>query len=218
MPVFRFFNEEAHAKAFLSGKLRFQPLSHFRTLEAQEGVRGDKVDGVLTYALPRGLPLTFQDGRTQVFNGSFIAVPRQEVFVLCASNHVSAAVSDGFGRFCVEFDPEVVLNRLRKRACPTARFDYEHVVGGKVDYRPNHRSPGVDWALPERLALTKPEGFAWQDEYRIAVPTRGAFAVENVDLVMYSGEGAPPAGPLSGGLPVFLKLGSIRDCAVLHTM
>lgn len=214
MTVFKFFSHEAHARAFMAGRLLLRPLSYFRALEAEEGGRGDGRDGVLTYALPDGLPLTFQDGRIEHFQGSFISIPRQHIFVLCASNQLNPDLTASFGGFCVEFEPEVVTTRLRGRASRSAGFDYDEIVGGAVDYRANHRPPGVDWALPERLALTKPEGFVWQDEYRIAVPTRGAFAVENVDLVLQQGEEPGRVAPVPPS--VMLKVGSLRDHAVLH--
>ena len=84
-----------------------------------------------------------------------------------------------------------------------------------MDYRANDRPPGADWALPERLALTKPESFAWQDEYRIAVPTRGAFTVEAVDL--HSGDEPPPIAKVAAP-PVILKVGNLANHAVLHEL
>ena len=65
--------------------------------------------------------------------------------------------------------------------------------------------------------MTKPESFAWQDEYRIAVPTRGAFTVEAVDLVLHSGEEPPPI-PKVAAPPVILKVGNLANHAVLHQL
>lgn len=215
--VFKFFSEKAHAKAFMAGRLLLRSLSHFRALEAEEGGRGDGQDGVLTYALEGGLPLTFSDGRTETFDGSFIAVPRHNIFVLCGSNQPSPHLAERFGGFCVEVDPNVLTARLRQRANATAQFDYEQIVSSNVDYRVNDRPPGADWALPERLALTKPDSFAWQDEYRIAVPTRGAFTVEAVDLLLHSGDEPPPILNVAVP-PIILKVGNLANHAVLHEL
>ena len=217
MSVFKFFSEKSHAKAFMAGRLLLRSLSHFRALEAEEGGRGDGQDGVLTYAMGGGLPLTFSDGRTETFDGSFIAVPRHAIFVLCGSNQLSPHLAERFGGFCVEVDPDVLTARLRQRANATAQFEYEQIVSSNVDYRANHRPPGGDWALPERLALTKPESFAWQDEYRIAVPTRGAFAVEAVDLLLHSDDEPPPI-PKVAAPPVILRVGNLANHAVLHQL
>jgi hypothetical protein len=217
MSVFKFFSEKVHAKAFMAGRLLLRSLSHFRALEAEEGGRGDGRDGVLTYAMAGGLPLTFSDGRTHTFDGSFIAVPRHDIFLLCASNRISPDIAERFGRFCVEVDPEVLTTRLRQRENATAHFEYEQIVSSNVDYRANDKPPGADWALPERLVLTKPESFAWQDEYRIAVPSRGAFAVEAVDLLLHSGAEPPPIPKLVAP-PVMLKVGNLGEHAVLHQL
>ena len=217
MSVFKFFSEKAHAQAFMAGRLLLRSLSHFRALEAEEGGRGDGRDGVLTYAMERGLPLTFSDGRTCMFDGSFIAVPRHNILVLCASNQISPHVAERFGGFCVEVDPDVLTARLRQRANATAHFDYEQIVSTNVEYRAKDKPPGTDWARPERLALTKPETFAWQDEYRIAVPTRGAFDVEAVDLLLHSGVELPRV-PKAVAPGVVLKFGNLADHAVLHQL
>jgi hypothetical protein len=42
----------------MAGRLLLRSLSHFRALEAEEGGRGDGQDGVLTYAMEGGLPLS----------------------------------------------------------------------------------------------------------------------------------------------------------------
>lgn len=217
MSIFKFFSAKAHAEAFIAGWLRLGSLSHFRALEAEEGGRGDGRDGVLTYAINGGLPLTFSDGRSQTFDGSFISVPRHDIFIFCSSNRPSPDLAKCFGKYCVEVNPDILTMRLRQRANAKAQFDYEQVVSSEVDYRANDTAPGIDWALPERLALTKPESFAWQDEYRIAVPTRGAFTVEAVDLLLHSGDEPPPI-PRMAAPAVTLKVGNLSDHATLREL
>lgn len=201
----------------MAGRLLLRSLSHFRALEAQEGGRGDGRDGILTYKMEGGLPLTFSDGRTQVFDGSFIAVPRHDIFVLCSSNQLSPHLAERFGRFCVEVNPEVLIARLRQRANAKAQFDYEQIVSSNVDYRANDIPPGVDWALPERLALKKPTSFSWQQEHRIALPTRGAFTVEAVDVLLHSGDEPPPIAKVAASA-VIIKVGNLANHAKLHRL
>lgn len=217
MPVYKFFSQKAHAESFIAGRLRFSSLSHFRSLEAEEGGRGDYRDGVLTYKTEAGLDLTFQDGRTLKFDGSFISLPRHDIFILCSSNQLSPVIAEHFGRYCVEIDSEVLNARLRRRANATTRFDYEKLVSSSVDYRANNTPPGVDWALPERLALTKPESFAWQDEYRIAIPTRDAFTTEAVELLLHAGDEPPPI-PRATAPAIVLNVGNLADHAILHEL
>lgn len=100
------------------------------------------------------------------------------------------------------------------RADRTSKFDYEQLVSGKVDYRERSREPGADWALPEKLVLIKPEDFAWQNEFRIAVGKRDAMKVENVGLTVQTGSSAPVFEPVPA--PIFLRLGELADLVTLH--
>jgi hypothetical protein len=217
MAIFKYFTEEAHALALINkGELMLQPLSHFRGREA-DGVRGDPHDGILTYAPLGGLVMNMADGREiKLEGGSFnSSVNQNDIYVYCASNQLSAALAEKFGAFCVEIpDPEVLVQRLNARAHPTSKFDYEQVVCNKVDYRVHSKEPDADWALPEKLVLIKPTEFAWQDEFRIAVGTRGTMDVENVGLTIQTGPAAPVLEPVP--TPIFLRLGKLKDLVTLH--
>lgn len=193
-----------------------QPLTHFRRREA-DGVRGDPHDGVLTYAPKNGLVMNMEDGRViKLEDGSFnSSVNQNDIFVYCASNQLSAELAEKFGAFCVEIpEPEVLVRRLKQRAHPTSQLDYEQVVCGKVDYREHGKEPGADWALPERLVLIKPEDFAWQEEFRIAVGKRDTMNVENVGLTIQTG----PVKPVFEGVPtpIFLRIGELTNIVTLH--
>jgi hypothetical protein len=217
MAIYKYFTEEAHALALIKkGELMMQPLSHFRGREA-DGVRGDPHDGILTYAPKNGLVMNMEDGRVITLEcGSFnSSVNQNDIFVYCASNQLSADLAHRFGRFCVEIpDPEVLVQRLKMRAQPTSRFDYEQIVSGKVDYREHSREPDADWALPERLILIKPVEFAWQDEFRIAVGKRDTMNVENVSLMIRTGPSETVFEPLPPA--IFLKLKSLAESVKLH--
>jgi hypothetical protein len=217
MPIYKYFTEEAHARALIyKGELMLQPLSHFRGREA-DGIRGDPRDGILTYAPEGGLVMNMDDGRVITLEGgSFNAsVNQNDIFVYCASNELSAELAGKFGAFCVEIpDPEMLIRRLRMRAERTSQFDYERLVCGKVDYREHSKEPGADWALPEKLVLIKPKDFAWQDEFRIAVGKRETMNVENVGLTIRTGSSTPAFEPMPA--PIFLRLGNLADLVTLH--
>lgn len=217
MAIFKYFTDEAHALALINmGEMMLQPLSHFRTREA-DGVRGDPSDGILTYTPQGGLVMNIHDGRVVTLEGGSFnsSVNQNDIFVYCASNHLSADLADKFGAFCVEIpDPQLLVRRLRMRAHPNSQFDYEQLVCDKVDYREHSREPGADWALPERLALIKPESFAWQDEFRIAVGKRGTMNVENVGLTIQTGPAVPISQPVPA--PIFLRIGVLTDLVILH--
>lgn len=217
MAIFKYFTEEAHALLLINrGELMLQPLSHFRGREA-DGVRGDPCDGILTYAPKDGLVMNMEDGRVITLEGGSLnsSVNQNDVFVYCASNQLSADLAEKFGAYCVEIpDPDILVRRLRARAHPASQFDYEHVVSGKVDYREHSREPGVDWALPERLVLIKPEDFAWQDEFRVAVGTRNTMNVENVGLTIQTGTAPTVFEPVPA--PIFLRVGKLAEMAKLY--
>ncbi len=217
MAIFKYFTDEKHALALIArGELMLQPLSHFRRREA-DGVRGDPQDGILTYAPQGGLVLNMSDGRVITLEGGSFnsSVNQSDIFVYCTSNQLSAELAERFGPFCVEIaDPEVLARRLKARAHPTSQFDYEQLVFGKVDYREHSKVPDADWALPERLVLIKPPGFAWQDESRIAVGKRGTMNVEAVGLTIQTGPETPAPKPVPP--PIFLRVGKLADFASLH--
>ena len=194
-----------------------RPLAYYRGLEIEEGGRGDRWDGVLRYAPADGLSLNMEDGRTiKLTDYSFNASVRQdEIFVWCASMSFSPDVAKTFGEFCVELDPEIIVDRLRRRAHQASSLDYENILSREVDYRPVQRIPLGDWALPEKVALIKPHHFSAQNEYRIAVGKRGALAVENVALTI-SSEETPKSVPLNNS-KILLRLGNLEEHSTLHT-
>lgn len=221
MALFKYFSEERHALSFLErGEMLMRPLSWFRRIEDGQ-VRGDALDGVLVYAPEGGLELTMQDGRTVTIEGGRFhsSARHDEIFAFCASRTLSPELARRFDApFCVEVDDaDVIVRRLRARATPRSRLDYDSVLSGPVDYRRESREPGVDWALPERIALTKPAAFAWQDEHRIAIGTRGALDAENVAVSMRTGPDTVPATDPSPA-SIVLRIGPLREEAILHRL
>ena len=217
MAIFKYFTEEAHALALINrGELMLQPLSHFRGREA-DGVRGNPRDGILTYAPKDALVMNMDDGRFITLGGGSFnsSVNQNDIFVYCLSSELSAELAEKFGRFCVEIpDQDLLVRRLKQRAHPKSKFDYEQVVFGKVDYREHSMEPGADWALPERLVLIKPESFAWQNEFRIAVGKRDTMNVENVGLTIQTGPAAPVLEPVRA--PIFMRIGKLKELVILH--
>jgi hypothetical protein len=220
MAIYKYFTEEAHAQALIKkGEMMFKPLSSFRILEDGDN-RGDPHDGALNHGQPEGLQAFRENGEPFVLDQNFHAAARgSEIFVYCASNHLSDEIAEKLGRFCVEInDPDILIRRLRLLAQPDSKIDYKHVICGPVDYRPGGRPPGVDWALPERLVLTKPEHYGWQDEYRIAIGQRNALDVHAVDLHLLADGAAPPqpAGPVPA--PIFIRVGPLGEAVALHRL
>lgn len=191
MAIYKYFTNEAHALALIEkGALLLQPLSHFRNQEDGE-VRGDRHDGLLVYAPDDGLEITKEDGTVIVIeNGQFRSSAKEDdIFVYCASNSLSSHLAEKFGNFCVEIpDPIMVVDRLQSRAHASSKLDYSNIYADQVVYRKLEQKPGVNWALPEKLAFIKPEAFSWQNEFRIALGKRGAFQIENVNCTIEIGQ------------------------------
>jgi len=217
MAIFKYFSSQTHALALVTkGEMRLQPLAYFRGIE-DDGIRGDPNDGILTYAPQGGLIMNMDDGRTITVEGGTFnsSVNHSSIYVYCASNQLSDKLAAKFGSFCVEIPaPEIITRRLKLRSHPTSKIDYEQIVFGKVEYRDHLKEPGSDWALPERLVLIKPKVFEWQDEFRIAVGTRGTLDVENVGLTIQTGPSSFSIEPTPS--PIVLRLGSLTGYLTLH--
>lgn len=218
VPVFKYFPEERFALALINkGELLLRPLSYFRAYE-DDGVRGNRLDGVLIHSPAAGLQINKEDGSILVIaGGRFTSSAKQDdIFAYCVSNALSADLAEEFGRFCVEiYDPATVIRRLNARACRTSQLDYAQVLSGNVEYRSIDREAGIDWALPEKLAFIKPEVFARQDEFRFAVGKRGALDVENVECKIEIG-GAAVSAPRPAQTALLLRLGKLEGLANLH--
>lgn len=73
----------------------------------------------------------------------------------------------------------------------------------------------LDWALPERVAFIKPQGWAWQKEHRIVFGRKDAFAIENVELALET-EGFEIALADPDHNPLILHVGDLSRFTALH--
>lgn len=97
-----------------------------------------------------------------------------------------------------------------------SKLDRKGVYSREADYRKLAAAPGADWALPERVAFIKPEGWAWQKEHRIVIGRKGAFAVENVECALETDGDKLAENPASAD-PLILHVGDISKIAQLHS-
>ena len=173
-----------YAQAFVErGEMLFRALSYYRDYE-DEGVRADEFEGTRLHLPLEGLKLT------KVATGEVVPVPytfestaqEDDIFVSCLSTTRSQALVDKFGTdTCVEIaEPSKLLALIRNALARRPSVKNKHLEYGPVKYYAPHDPPIVDWALPERIALSKPSTFSWQGEYRIAFAVNGAFKVENI--------------------------------------
>jgi hypothetical protein len=221
VPIFKYFTHETHARAFMhKGILLLRPLSYFRA-EEDGLVRGDPHDGTLAYAPARGLEINREDGTILNLEGARFtsSAVHDAIFVFCASKEMSFEIVARFqSPYCVEItEPSRIVERLKRRDKAGSDLDYLQTIAGEVDYRNHERAPEADWALPEKLAFIKPEGFAWQAEYRIALGKKGTFDAQNVTCTIEIGEGTP-AAEAAIPRPLKLKIGCLTDFTRLHVI
>ncbi len=89
------------------------------------------------------------------------------------------------------------------------------LVHGDVKYYTPDEPPIIDWALPEKIAMSKLSAYAPQQEYRVAFAVNGAFGVENTHLRLVSpGERRPPR--TTSHPERLLKLGSLANLCKVH--
>jgi len=216
--LFRYMSAE-YAEAFVrKGEMLFRALSYYRDCE-EKGVRNDEYEGTRVHLPLDGLKATNVDTDEMVsLSCTFESTAREDdIFIYCLSTTCSEFIAEKFNtNTCVEiYEPIKLLNLLRNALVRRPFIKSKHLEYGPVKYYMPHEPPIVDWALPERIALSKPSTFAWQEEYRIAFAVNGGFNVENVQVKLV------PLGvcrrPLSTNHPKqILKLGSISKLCTIH--
>lgn len=215
--LFRYMSAE-YAETFVRGEMLFRALSYYRDLE-DEGVRGDEFEGTRLHLPVDGLKVT------KVATGEVVSLPytfestarEDDIFVYCLSTTRSKLLAEKFKTdTCVEIhEPVKLLTLIRNALVRRPAIKNKHLEYGPVKYYAPHEPPIVDWALPEKIALSKPFTLSWQEEYRIAFAVNGAFNVENVQVQLV------PLGerrrPRSTNHPKqLLKLGSISKLCTIH--
>jgi len=215
--IFKYLTEEAHAVALIErGEIWLKPLAAFREME-DGGVRGDASDGKLQYAPGPILEITKESGEVVQLPGYRFtsAAKAEDIFVYCVSGSLTKELAAEFhSPFCVEIkDPVRLLSRIRSHVRLRSKLD-QQIYHGAVEYRKLETVPVIDWALPERIAFMKSEDYARQDECRIVLGKKGAFAVENVDLQLEAGTASAATGKAHE--PLVLKLGDLSRICELH--
>jgi hypothetical protein len=178
--LFRYFSQERYANAFLDGELLFRALSYFRDFEDRDA-RGDPNEGQSKYRPPTGLiVINLTQNTTVVLSGfSFAANVRQdEIFIYCLSMaHADRFYNEFDAVVCVEItDIGAFCRRVQRALLSGATFPAMDSgrprLGHKVEYYDETEAGNPRWALPDRIAISKLRGYAWQAEYRMAFSGR----------------------------------------------
>jgi len=202
------------------GEILFRSLSYYRDHYEDEGVRRDEYEGTRVHLPKDGLKLRY------VATGNEVAVPytfestakEDDIFISCFSTELSESIAQRFkAKSCVEIKDSAEFISLMRAAlarCPSIKN--KTLVCGPVKYYAPHDPPIVDWALPERITLSKPKSFQWQHEYRVAFAIEDAFAVENVKVKL-----VPLGQRLKSKTGYYqkwkIKIGSIAKLCQIHS-
>lgn len=200
------------------GAVLFRSLSYFRDYEDAQ-VRGDEFEGTKLYSPQQGLEVTLTATQEKiVLPHSFESTANEgDIFVFCLSTVLSAELATQFqASTCVEIlNPNRFIAGVRAALLRRPSIKSKMLVHGEVKYYTPDERPIVDWALPERIAMSKLSLYSRQQEYRFAFAINGAFQVENTRLRLVSaGERKfPRADAHSERL---FKLGSLAKVCKVH--
>jgi len=210
---------EQYAGPFLrEGALLFRALSYFRDYEDAQ-VRGDEFEGTKVYRPTHGLEVTLVETQQKVMlSHSFESSAHEDdIFVFCLSTVLSQDLARQFETdTCVEIqNPALFISKIRGALSRRPSIKDKMLVHGDVKYYEPEEPPIVDWALPERIAMSKLALYRSQQEYRLAFSVNGAFEVENTRLRLVA-PGVPRTPRVAEYPERLFKLGSLAKICRVH--
>jgi hypothetical protein len=210
---------EKYVRSFVrDGSVLFRSLSYFRDYEDAQ-VRGDEFEGTRLHRPKGGLELTLSEAQRKiVIPHTFESTANEDdIFVFCLSTLLSEELAVQFQTgVCVEIrNPARFIAGVRAALSRRPSIKSKWLVHGEVKYYEPDQPPIVDWALPERIAMSKLSVYIPQHEYRLAFAVNDAFRVENTHLRLVApGERRHPR---STSHPERLfKLGNLSNICTVH--
>ena len=202
------------------GTVLFRSLSYFRDYEDAQ-VRGDEFEGTRLHRPHNGLEITLVETQEKVvLPYSFESTANEDdIVVFCLRTVLSADLAAQFqADACVEIkNVGAFVAGVRGALLRRPSIKSKMLVHGQVKYyyySPD-QPPIVDWALPEKIAMSKLSAYTAQQEYRIAFAVNDAFRVENTRLRLVSpGERRPPRA--TAHPERLFKLGSLKQLCKVH--
>jgi hypothetical protein len=216
-PLYKYIPSQ-YVDAFVRrGEVLFRALSYFRDYE-DEHVRGDEFEGTKLHRPSTGLEITLTKTQEKItlphtFESS---ANEDDIYVFCLSTVLSSALAAEFKTSaCIEIHrPAKFLSEVRAALARRASIKSKMLVHGEVKYYSKEEPPIVDWALPDKIAMSKLRRYESQNEYRIAFAVNDAFRVENTHLRLVApGDRRPPRLFAD---PKLFKLGSLKDSCRVH--
>jgi len=216
--LYKYLPEQYVRPLLHEGAVLFRTLSYFRDYEDGQ-VRGDKFEGTKIYRPTNGLEITLAATQEKiVLPYSFESSAHEDdIFVFCLSTLFSVELATQFkSNVCVEIrNPALLISKTRGALARRPSIKNKLLVHGEVKYYQPHEPPIVDWALPERIAMSKLELFRPQQEYRIAFGINGAFDVGNTRLNLIAPGNHRP-NRISAYPERQFKLGNISKICRVH--
>jgi len=210
--LYKYFSELKYAEEFLNGQILFRSLAYFRDIE--DATRGDEYEGTSKFQPDGGLQV---HNRTQgiiftlpmAFESS---VKADEIFVCCFSRTLSANIAREFNAVaCIEITKIATLCTRIQAALPsTATFKAR-----AIDYYAQSQGGNPRWALPDNIATSKLDHWAYQNEYRFLFSLTDALGFEKVELRLIDRKNRSPAKPAEH-LTHPLTVRPLRDICILH--
>jgi hypothetical protein len=107
--------------------------------------------------------------------------------VFCLSRSFTNGLRENFGAVvCIEIhDTRAFCGRIEAALPPEATFPGSPDrprIGRRVDYYQETESSNPRWALPDKIATSKFNAYAWQDEFRLVFCLADALEFEKVEL------------------------------------
>jgi hypothetical protein len=207
--LYKYYSDRKWAEAFLDGEMLFRTLSYFRDYE-DANVRKDQNEGISRFRPAAGLVgYNHTQGRSftlphHAFESSAKA---DEIFVFCASTVFEENLRARFeAAVCVEItNIAAFCDRVKAALPPTATF-----FGRRVKYYRPTDAPEARWALPDLIATSKFDDYAWQWEYRLIFSLTDALSCEKVTTVLKP-DGAADGAKSPEHPTYLLKTRGLRD-------
>ncbi len=172
----------------MRGNLFCNPLQYYRKIE-NDGIQGDAFEGIASYEPFGGLLINnISQGNSFTLNEQRFesSLERKEIYVCCLSTELSLTIANRFGAIaCIEITDVPKFCDLASQALPRGMIvpavQSNPRIGHRVRYYTPNNPPGILWALPELIAISKRIDFAWQQEFRLVFGAKGSFEFETAD-------------------------------------
>lgn len=200
------------------GTVLFRSLSYFRDYEDAQ-VRGDEFEGTRLHRPQSGLEVTLVETQKKiVLPHSFESTTNEDdIFVFCFSTLLSAELATQFNAdACIEItNLGAFVAGVRSALLRRPSIKSKTLVHGHVRYYSPEEPPIVDWALPEKIVMSKLNTYIEQQEYRFAFAVNDAFRVENTSLRLVS-PGELRAQRATAHPERLFKLGNLSKLCKVH--